>query len=158
MTLRHRAVKMRSPSEVPTNKNTNWLNYPAAWAWYTSLIVGTWLALSVVMDGGKAWTAVHLIHGLITFYLLHWNKGSPVQEDQGKWDALTFWEQLDDGVQGTITRKFFTVVPVVLFLLATHGSDFRTQPLFLNLVVVIVLIVAKVPSMHRVRILGINRY
>ena len=149
---------LRCPSYVPTNKNTNWLDSSSAWLWYVSLIVATWLALSVVMDGGKAWTYVHLLHGVITFYLLHWNKGSPVQEDQGKWDALTFWEQLDDGIQGTTTRKFFTVVPVVLFLLATHGSDFRTQPLFLNLLVVVVLVIAKMPSMHRVRILGINRY
>lgn len=148
----------RIPSVVPVNKNTNWLDSPSAWTWYFSLILAMWLALSVVVGAGKAWTYVHLIHGVITFYLLHWNKGSPVQEDQGKWDALTFWEQLGDGVQGTLTRKIFSVVPVVLFLLATHGSDFRTQPLFLNLIVVIVLVVAKMPSMHKVRILGINRY
>jgi len=150
--------RLDSPAEVPVNKNTNWLDSKMAWGWYISLIVGTWLCLSVIMDGGKAWTYVHLIHGVVTFYLLHWNKGSPIEEDQGKWDSLTFWEQLDDGVQGTMTRKFFTVVPVILFLFATHGSDFRTQPLFLNLVMVVVLIVAKIPSMHRVRIFGINRY
>lgn len=108
--------------------------------------------------GGLAWTYVHLIHGVITFYLLHWSKGSPIQDEQGKWDFDTFWEQLDDGQQGTITRKFFTVVPVALFVLATHGSDFGRQPLLLNLVVVVVLVVAKIPLMHRVRIFGINRY
>lgn len=108
--------------------------------------------------GGLAWTYVHLIHGAITFYLLHWSKGSPIEEEQGKWDFDTFWEQLDDGEQGTITRKFFTVVPVVLFVLATHGSDFKRQPLLLNLIVVVVLVVAKIPSMHGVRLFGINKY
>ena len=38
---------------------------------------------------------------------------------------MTFWEQLDDGVQNTNNRKFLTLVPVVLFLLATHGTDYR---------------------------------
>ena len=38
---------------------------------------------------------------------------------------MTFWEQLDDGVQNTSNRKFLTLVPVVLFLLATHGTDYR---------------------------------
>lgn len=71
--------------------------------------------------------------------------------------SLTFWEQIDDGLQGTATRKFFTVVPVVLFLLASHGTDFRRQPLGLNLLVVVVLTVAKMSSMHRVRIFGINK-
>eukprot|EP00210_Caulerpa_lentillifera_P003666 g3500.t1 len=146
------------PADVPTNKNTNWLDSPSAWFWYVSMIVATWLALSVLVEGGFAWTYVHLIHGVVTFYLLHWNKGSPVEDDQGKWDALTFWEQLNDEEQGTMTRKFFTVVPVVLFILATHGSDFKRQPLFLNLLIVVVLVVAKIPSMHKVRIFGINKY
>ena len=55
---------------------------------------------------------MHLLHGAVTYPLLHWNKGSPVQLDQGRYDGLTFWEQLDDGVQHTATRKFFTALPV----------------------------------------------
>ena len=47
---------------------------------------------------------------------------------QGKYDGMTFWEQLDDGVQNTSNRKFLTLVPVVLFLLATHGTDYRWSP------------------------------
>lgn len=70
--------------------------------------------------------------------------------------SMTFWEQIDDGVQGTATRKFFTVVPVALFLLASHATDFRRQPLGLNLLVVVVLTIAKMSRMHRVRIFGIN--
>ena len=71
---------------------------------------------------------------------------------------MTFWEQIDDGVQFTATRKFFTIVPVVLFLLATNSSDFRRQPLGINLIVVVVLLISKLSSMHKVRIMGINRY
>jgi len=65
--------------------------------------------------------------------------------------------QLDDGVQYTGTRKFFTLIPVVLFILATHGTDYRRQPLGLNLGVAIVLLVAKAPALHKVRIFGINK-
>lgn len=78
--------------------------------------------------------------------------------DQGKYDSLTFWEQIDSEVQGTGTRKFFMLVPVVLFLLASHGSEYDRQPLGINLGVLIVLLVAKSSSMHRVRIFGINKY
>lgn len=49
-------------------------------------------------------------------------QGSPLGDDQGKYGALTFWEQMDDGVQNTANRKFFTAVPVVLYLLAAHTS------------------------------------
>lgn len=140
------------------NKNVNWISSPGAWVFYIALILTGWLALSLVVDSGVAWTYVHLAHGIVTYYLLHWNKGSPVEMDQGKYDSQTFWEQLDDGVQYTANRKFFTAVPVILFLLATHGSDFRKQPMGLNLAVLLVLLIAKFPGMHRVRILGINKY
>lgn len=78
--------------------------------------------------------------------------------DQGKYDTLTFWEQLDDGVQYTRNRKFFTAIPIVTFVLATNGSDFRKQPLGLNFIVLVVLLIAKLPSMHKIRIFGINKY
>lgn len=101
---------------------------------------------------------MHLVHGVVTYYLLHWSKGSAVMEDSGKYDALTFWEQLDSESYGTRNRKLFTVVPLLLFVLATHGTDFRKQPLGLNLGVVVVLLVAKLPVLHGVRFFGINRY
>ncbi|KXZ47479.1 hypothetical protein GPECTOR_35g917 [Gonium pectorale] len=149
----------RTVSEVDVNKNTNWLNYPSVWAWYLVLIVLGWLGLSALIDdAGLAWTYVHLLHGVATYYLLHWIKGSPNPEDQGKYQALTFWEQVDNGAYGTVNRKIFTVVPVVLFVLATHGTDFRKQPLGLNLAVVVVLLVAKLPALHKVRFFGINKY
>jgi hypothetical protein len=85
-------------------------------------------------------------------------QGSPIDADMGKYDKLTFWEQLDDGVQYTGTRKFFTAVPVLLFFLALHGTEFKRQPLGLNLIVTIVLVVAKMPALHKVRIFGINKH
>lgn len=143
---------------VATNKNTNWLNNKAAWLFYVLLIFVMWLMISNWVDPGLAWTYVHIGHGLISWYLLHWTKGSPISDDQGKYDSMTFWEQIDDGVQFTATRKFFTIIPVVLFLLATNSSDFSRQPLGVNLIVVVVLLISKLSSMHDVRILGINRY
>ncbi|KAJ9517963.1 ORMDL family [Haematococcus lacustris] len=150
----------RAPSNVDVNKNVNWLNDPAAWAWYLGLIVLAWLVLAALLDdSGLAWTYTHLIHGVVTYYLFHWTKGTPfVEEDQGKYDALTFWEQVDSGIYATRNRKLLTLVPVLLFVLATHGTDFRKQPLGLNLIVVIVLLVAKLPALHKVRIFGINKY
>ena len=57
---------------------------------------------------------MNLIHNVVTFYLLHWKLGSPVYYDQGQYDKLTFWEQIDSGSQFTDNKKFFTVFPVAL--------------------------------------------
>mmetsp|Transcript_5985 Transcript_5985/g.17135 ORF Transcript_5985/g.17135 Transcript_5985/m.17135 type:complete len:170 (-) Transcript_5985:514-1023(-) len=147
-----------APRPPGINKNTNWLSSPGSWAFYSGLIVFGWLLLSLFMDGGIAWTWIHIIHSIITFYVFHWMKGSPVDSDQGKYDKLTFWEQFDDGVQNTPTRKFFMAVPVVTFLLAIHGSDYRRQPLFLNLMAMVISVVSKFPALHKVRLFGINKY
>ncbi len=150
----------RVVEKVIVNKNVSWLNYPGVWAAYLATVLLLWLGCSaIVADAGLAWTYVHLIHGVITYYVLHWVKGSAnqFQYDQGKYDHLTIWEQVDNQTYGTLSRKVFTIVPVILFLLASHGTELTKQPVGLNLVVATVLIFAKIPQMHKVRIFGINK-
>jgi hypothetical protein len=149
---------VKEPKAVCANKNVNWLDCPGSWTFIGVLIFLSWLVISTWVEPGMAWTYVHIGHGIISYYLLHWNKGSPVEADQGEYDRLTFWEQLDDGVQGTAKRKFFITIPVVLFILSSHGCDYRRQPLGLNLIVVLWLTLAKLPALHRVRIMGIGKY
>ncbi|MQL72493.1 hypothetical protein Taro_004814 [Colocasia esculenta] len=44
----------------------------------------------------------------------------------------------------------------IWYLIASHTTDYRHSMLFLNTLAVIVLVVAKFPNMHKVRIFGIN--
>jgi hypothetical protein len=50
----------------------------------------------------------------ITYHFFHWKKGTPFADDQGMYNGLTWWEQMDNGKQLTRNRKFLIVVPVVL--------------------------------------------
>lgn len=63
---------------------------------------------------------------------------------------------MDSGQQLTRNRKFLAVVPVVLYLIALHTTDYQHPMLSLNTLAVTVLVVAKLPNMHKVRIFGIN--
>jgi hypothetical protein len=56
-----------------------------------------------------------------TFLALHWARGSPLWEDQGEHVDQTCWEQIDNGVPWTDTRKFFMIVPIVLYVLAVFA-------------------------------------
>jgi hypothetical protein len=221
---RHR----RTVSEANINKNVNWLGSRGVWTWYVSLLLLMWAVLSALLSlvlgpaaaGRYAWTSVHWLHGAASYYLLHWTKGSPCAEDQGRFDQLTFWEQMDNETYGTSTRKFFTLVPVATLALAAHGGgllsaalgggaggvgwgggggsgggdgaaspaamaaaaaaagagsgaaaaaggawgraggELETARLLLaaNVAVAALLLVAKMPAMHRVRIFGIGRW
>ncbi|RXH92910.1 hypothetical protein DVH24_011934 [Malus domestica] len=92
----------------------------------------------------------------VTYHFFHWKKGTPFADDQGIYNGLTWWEQMDSGKQLTRNRKFLTVVPVVLYLIASHTTDYQHPMLFFNSLAVIVLVIAKFPNMHKVRIFGIN--
>ncbi|CAN6171851.1 unnamed protein product, partial [Urochloa humidicola] len=144
---------------VDVNKNTEWFMYPGVWTTYILMLFFAWLLVLSVSgcSPGAAWTVVNLAHFAITYHFFHWKKGTPfAADDQGIYSRLTWWEQIDNGQQLTRNRKFLTVVPVVLYLIASHLTDYKQPMFFLNTVAVFVLVVAKLPNMHKVRIFGIN--
>ncbi|KAK8658287.1 hypothetical protein V6N13_036495 [Hibiscus sabdariffa] len=86
---------------------------------------------------------------MVTYHFFHWKKGTPFADDQGIYNGLTWWEQIDNGKQLTRNRKFLTVVPVVLYLIASDTTDYQNPMLFFNTLAVFVLVVAKFPNMHK---------
>ena len=146
----------RHPSFGMLNFNVEWVG-PAFFVFYGLLVGLSWGLLKLWLDTPLAWTYVHLLHSAVTFYLMHWRKGSPFGDDQGKYRRLTFWEQIDGGVQRTGNRKLLTAIPVVVYLLASKTSDYSEQPLLLNFGGVLVSVLAKLPEMHGVRVFGINK-
>ncbi|PNT69222.1 ORM1-like protein 2 isoform X3 [Brachypodium distachyon] len=146
------------------NKNTEWFMYPGVWTTYILILFFSWLLVLSVFGctAGMAWTVVNLFHfavttlWMITYHFFHWKKGTPFADDQGVYNTLTWWEQMDSGQQLTRNRKFLAVVPVVLYLIALHTTDYQHPMLSLNTLAVTVLVVAKLPNMHKVRIFGIN--
>ncbi|KAL2643907.1 hypothetical protein R1flu_011494 [Riccia fluitans] len=142
-------VKVVPPPDL--NKNTEWFLYPGVWTTYLLIIVIGWLLIMSVFrcSAGTAWTVVNLLHFAVTYRFFHWKKGSPFAEDQGMYNKLTWWEQVDHGRQLTRNRKFLTVVPVVLYLIASHTTDYKSPVLLLNTIAVFVLLIAKFPHMHK---------
>ena len=91
------------------------------------------------------------------FYIFHWIKGSPDNFSQGEFNGLTLWEQIDDGIPWTKTKKVFFLVPTALLFAASYITDYSFEHLTYNAPVYIILaILPKIPEMHRVRLFGIN--
>jgi len=129
------------------------------WAFYLGTLIMGWGLLALLVGPPLAGTYLHLLHSVVSLYGLHWMKGATDTDNVYGVDtgALTFWEQIDDGKQWTSKRKAFFAVPIFLYLLATNTAPMEQQPLALNLAALGVLLLAKLPFMHGVRILGINK-
>ncbi|XP_022258396.1 ORM1-like protein 1 [Limulus polyphemus] len=101
----------------PTNPNSSWLSSKGMWLTYGVGILGLHLVLLSFpfLSVAWAWTLTNVVHNTGMFILLHIIKGTPWEPgDQGKSYFLTHWEQIDNGEQFTKTKKFLTVVPIVL--------------------------------------------
>ncbi|PXF48314.1 hypothetical protein BWQ96_01774 [Gracilariopsis chorda] len=148
----------------PDDVGVEWLNAPAAWAFYL-FIIATVRLLAGLFPGCNpfhAWTIVNVLHAVITFYIFHWLKGSPFPT---YWavctpsnDKRTWWEQLDHRWQNTPSRKFCTAVVCLLYFCAAITTP-PQHPFYhsINFVAFVIVFIAKLPAMDSVRILGINR-
>lgn len=74
-----------------------------------------------------AWTLTNFLHAVSTYYVLHHCKGSPFsRHNQDKYRRYTYWEQLDNETDEEFvwssTRKFFIVIPSILYICAQFYS------------------------------------
>eukprot|EP00695_Tsukubamonas_globosa_P003397 TRINITY_DN610_c0_g1_i1.p1 TRINITY_DN610_c0_g1~~TRINITY_DN610_c0_g1_i1.p1 ORF type:complete len:160 (-),score=23.33 TRINITY_DN610_c0_g1_i1:99-578(-) len=153
--------KFVPPSPVDPNPNTSWVpQTKVVWIFY---IIALFISRAIVgalfsTTSAHAWTVVNVAHAFCSFYLLHWIKGVPIEgsDSQGKYDKLTFFEQIDQQRQFTTTKKFLLAVPVGLYILTLYKIGNDPFLLILNTAASAVVIIGKLPFMHRVRILGIN--
>jgi hypothetical protein len=110
-----------------------------------------------VMQVWPPLTIINICHGVISLYLMHWRRGTADPFDAGSNDRYTFWELLDEGKNYTPTKKFFTVVPIALFLAACYEHEWKKRYYFANIVALILSLLPKLPFMLGVRIFGVNK-
>ncbi|GAM18040.1 hypothetical protein SAMD00019534_012150 [Acytostelium subglobosum LB1] len=145
--------------EFQITRNESWMRESQFWRIYIAGLLLAKLVIQVLSPEFQyAWLTVTIMHAAVTYCGLHWQKGLPFLFHQGKYSRLTLWEQIDKGQQYTPTRKFFTLVPIVLFMITLNDNGYGGIPFYLNAVPTFILLLAKMPQLHRVRIFGINKY
>ncbi|KAK3828420.1 MAG: ORMDL family [Benniella sp.] len=142
-----------------TNRNSSWVNDKGAWMTNIILIVFLKFIVAIIpgMTSELSWTLTTLIYNIGSYIMFHVVTGVPFEFTQGAYDNITLWEQIDGGVQFTATRKYLTTVPVVLFLLSTHYTHYAASAFAVNLLATVINLIAKLPSMHQVRLFNINQ-
>lgn len=143
------------------NPNASYFNSKGIWVTYLVVIaIMHYIFLSLpFISVAMAWTLTSVIHNILMFIILHIEKGTPFETtDQGKYRYNTVWEQLDYGEQFSASKKFLTVVPIVLFFLASFYTKYDSYHFVVNAVSLCLVLIAKLPYFHGVRIFGINKY
>ncbi|CAL8124264.1 unnamed protein product [Orchesella dallaii] len=143
------------------NPNVHWLGSRGMWFTYLVVMFALHLFLLSIpfLTIPLAWTFTNVIHNTCHFIFLHMLKGAPWEiQDQGAARVLTHWEQIDYGIQYTRTRKFLTIVPIVLFFLASFYTRHDAGHFVPNFVTLMFVLIPKLPQFHRVRLFGINKY
>jgi len=143
------------------NPNSTYFNSKGMWVTYVIIVaIMHYMLLSLpFLSVAVAWTLTHVIHNALMYIILHVEKGTPFETaDQGKFRYFTVWEQIDYGVQLSASRKFLTVVPIVLFFLASFYTKYDRYHFAVNAISLLTVLIPKLPQLHRVRIFGINKY
>ncbi|KAK2184642.1 hypothetical protein NP493_259g01004 [Ridgeia piscesae] len=143
------------------NPNTSYVNSRGIWLTYVIVVVILhYVCLSLpFLTVGLAWTLSILLRNLIMFMVLHLEKGTPFEtSEHGRLRFLTAWEQTDIGTQLCASRTFLTVVPIVLFFLASFYTKYDPYHFIVNTVSLLSVLLPKLPMFHGVRIFGINKY
>ena len=109
---------------------------------------------------GDAWNLTAIGHGVVSWVLMHWIKGSANFYDQNELNSLTWFEQLSASPtypNSYYSSRFLVSVPTILTYIACHMSDYDIRTVSLNMVILFILVLSKQDFMHGVRVLGINR-
>jgi hypothetical protein len=149
--------------EDVVNRNTAWLNERGGWLIFVVTLVLVWLVLfAFSLPSYAVWSVLTLSHGFLTLYFMHFRLGSPFGGffgDDGRYDSLTWWEQIDNGEQNTNNRKFLSIIPLVLLIVTFKVTSDAGAYFCLGSSVFIssILLIAKTPIMYRRRLFGFNR-
>lgn len=146
-------------SEV--NPNTRVLNSRGIWVAYIILVVLLHVVLLSIpfFSVPVVWTLTNVIHNMVMYLFLHTVKGTPFETpDQGKARLLTHWEQIDNGLQFTSSRKFLTISPIILYILTSFYTKYDAVHFLVNTVSLLSVVLPKLPQFHGVRVFGINKY
>ncbi|KAF9582870.1 hypothetical protein BGW38_010642 [Lunasporangiospora selenospora] len=130
-------------------------------AWITNIVLICLIKIVFGIIPGispeLSWTMTTLTYNIGSYIMFHAVTGVPFEFSQGAFDGITLWEQIDGGEQFTATRKYLTTVPIVLFFLCTHYTNYAPLTLAVTFVPTIINLIAKLPVMHQVRLFDINQ-
>ncbi|CAG0913556.1 unnamed protein product [Notodromas monacha] len=142
-----RVLFSRKHSE--TNPNAMWLSGRGMWFTYVFGVFALHIFLLSIpfLSIPWAWTLTNITHDIAMFVFLHTVRGVPwMTLTQGKESSMTHWDQIDYGEQFTASKKFITVIPIVLYILTSYYTNYDSFHCFVNFMALLLVLVPKLQS------------
>lgn len=147
--------------EAISNKNVNWIG-PRFFVFFALVMVVFEFLIRLllvqtlnVVTQEQGWTLAHAFCGVVNFVVMHYVSGTPGElQDGGEFATFTWWEQLDDGVQWTLNRKLWMLAEIIFFLITSYLTEYEPRHLAVNVGVLLLVMIPKLPQSHRVRIVS----
>jgi len=141
---------------VYRNRNSDWVDGKGAWIIHPMLTLAAKVIIDVLpgVTQEASWTIVNLGYLLISYIMFHGITGIPFDPDLhgGAYDDLTMWEQIDEGAQYTPAKKWLFTMPIALFLLSTHFTNYNPWLFAVNFTALLFVLFPKLPQLHRHRV------
>lgn len=140
--------------QLNPNVNADWVHFKGAWLIHFVIILILKVTFNFVtlLDNNWKWTLTNLTYCIGSYIMFHQVKGTPFEFNSGAYDNLTMWEQIDYGDQYTPTKKFLMSVPIGLFLISTHYTNYNLNLFILNGVSCLCVVIPKLAISHRLRV------
>ncbi|KAJ6266629.1 ORMDL family-domain-containing protein [Bipolaris maydis] len=152
------SLEQLSDQSALPNLNVEWVNAKGAWAIHFVLIFFGKILFDIIpgMSQEASWTLVNLSYVAGSYLMFHYVRGVPFDFNSGAYDNLNMWEQIDNGDQYTPAKKFLLSVPILLFLVSTHYTNYGLTYFLINCFATIAVVIPKLPSLHRIRFAFFN--
>lgn len=147
-------IETKIDQSLNPNLNANWVHSKGAWIIHIVIILllKIFFNFITVLNNDWKWTLTNLTYNIGSYIMFHQVKGTPFEFNSGAYDDLTMWEQIDNGDQYTPTKKFLMIVPISLFLISTHYSNYNLNLFILNGVSCLCVVIPKLAVSHRLRV------
>lgn len=144
----------KNDQDILPNLNANWVHFKGAWVIHIVIIVllKVFFDLFPIFSTELSWTLTNVTYVVGSYIMFHQVKGTPFEFNSGAYDNLTMWEQIDNGDQYTPAKKYLMGVPIALFLISTHYSNYDLSLFILNGLACLVVVIPKLASSHRLRV------
>lgn len=118
-----------------------------AWTIHIVLIAALKILFDIMpgVSQETSWFLTNIGYAFGSYLMFHWVRGVPFDFNAGAYDNLNMWEQIDNGDQYTPAKKFLLSVPIVLFLLSTHYTNYDLTYFTINFFVVLGVVIPKLP-------------